>query len=56
MPNGKYVLQGTVDPDHLLTESNAANNAVDTGLQVTGNSVTVLSQTSPGVPPPPRPR
>ncbi len=52
VPNGKYVLQGTVDPDHLLTESNAANNAVDTGLQVTGNSVTVLSQTSPGVPPP----
>jgi hypothetical protein len=52
VPNGTYILQGTVDPDHLLTESNPANDVVDTKLQITGNSVAVLSQTSPGVTPP----
>ena len=50
--DGTYVLRGTVDPRHVLTESDPYNNAVDTKLQVTGNSVTVLSQSNPGTTPP----
>jgi hypothetical protein len=50
--NGTFILQGTVDPDHLLTESNRNNDVVDTKLTISGRSVTVLSQTRPGVTPP----
>ncbi len=52
VPNGTYILRGTADPEHLLTESNPANNVVDTKLQITASSVTVLSQASPVVTPP----
>lgn len=52
VPNGTYILQGTVDPDHVLTESNPDNNVVDTELQITGSSVTVISQSTPAVVPP----
>ena len=38
VPDGTYTLQGTVDPDHVLTESNPTNNVVDTVLQITGNT------------------
>jgi hypothetical protein len=50
--DGTYILQGTVDPDHVLTESNQNNNVVDTKLQISSASVTVLSQTSPTSVPP----
>jgi hypothetical protein len=52
VPDGSYVLRGTVDPEHVLTERNPDNNVVDTRLQITGNRVTVLSQTRPTVIPP----
>ena len=52
VPNGTYILQGTVDLEHVLTESNPDNNVVDTKLQITGNTVKVLSQTRPVVKPP----
>lgn len=52
VPDGTYILQGTVDPDHVLTESNPANNTVDTVVKIAGDSVTVLSQTNPGATPP----
>jgi Bacterial Ig domain/Lysyl oxidase len=52
VPIGTYILQATVDPDHVLTESNRGNNVVDTRLQINGKAVTVLSQTSPGGTPP----
>jgi hypothetical protein len=52
VPDGTYILQGTVDPQHILTDSNSTNNVVDTKLQITGNTVTVLSQTQPVVTPP----
>jgi hypothetical protein len=50
--DGTYILHATVDPNHVLTESDPTDNVVDTELQIAGNSVTVLSQTSPhGTPP-----
>ena len=52
MPDGTYILQGTVDPDHLLTESDPTNNVVDTELTITGNTVQVISQTNSGPTPP----
>ena len=50
--NGTYILQGTVDPDHLLTESNRNNDVVDTELHISGDAVTVLKQWRPVVRPP----
>jgi len=52
VPNGTYVLHAVVDPLHVFTESNRTNNVVDTKLEIAGNSVTVLSQTSPITSPP----
>ncbi len=52
IPDGTYILQGSVDPQHVLTESDPSNDVVDTELQISGNSVTVLSQTNPGTTPP----
>jgi Bacterial Ig domain/Lysyl oxidase len=52
VPDGTYVLQATVDPQHVFTESDANNNVVDTELQIAGDSVTVLSQVSPVTVPP----
>ncbi len=50
--DGTYILRGMVDPYHLFTESNPSNNVTDTKLQISGNTVTVLSQTNPVVTPP----
>jgi hypothetical protein len=47
VPDGTYILQATVDPDHLFTESNPHNNVVDTQLTISGTTVTVVNQTSP---------
>ena len=52
VPDGTYMLRGIVDPDHVLTESNASNNETDTLLQITGTSASVISQTYPGTTPP----
>jgi hypothetical protein len=52
VPDGTYILRGIVDPEHVLTESNPGNNVVDTKLQISGSTVTVLSQTQPAVTPP----
>jgi len=52
VPNGTYFLRGTVDPEHVLTESDPSDNVVDTKLTINGTSVTVLSQASPVVTPP----
>ncbi len=52
VPDGIYVLHATVDPRHVLTESNTANDVTDTTLRISGNTVTVLSQTMPGTSPP----
>jgi hypothetical protein len=52
VPNGTYFLRGTVDPEHVLTESDPSDNVVDTKLTINGTSVTVSSQTSPVVTPP----
>ncbi len=40
VPDGTYILPGTVDPNHLLTESDPTNNVMDTELTITGNNVT----------------
>jgi hypothetical protein len=55
IPTGTYVLQAEVDPQQLFTESDPNNNVIDTVLDITadpiaGDSVTVVSQTSPGSP------
>jgi Bacterial Ig domain/Lysyl oxidase len=50
--NGTYILQGTVDPEHVLTESNRRNDVVDTRLRIRGDTVTVGRQTRPSVTPP----
>jgi Bacterial Ig domain/Lysyl oxidase len=52
VPDGTYVLHAMVDPLHVLTESNSANDVTDTTLRISGNTVTVLSQTMPGTSPP----
>ena len=52
VPDGTYVLHATVDPQHVLAESNTTNDVTDTTLQISGSSVTVLSQTMPGTSPP----
>jgi hypothetical protein len=46
--DGTYILRGMVDPQHVLTESNASNDEVDTTLNISGNAVTVLSQRQTG--------
>lgn len=48
VPDGTYILRGVVDPQHVLTESNTGNDVTDTTIQISGDSVTVLSQTNPG--------
>ncbi len=52
VPDGTYILQGTVDPQHVFTESDPTDNVTDTTLQISGNTVSVLSQTTPTVSPP----
>ena len=47
VPDGTYILHAMVDPLHVFTESNPNNDVTDTTLQISGNSVTVVSQTSP---------
>jgi hypothetical protein len=50
--DGTYILHATVDPQHVLTESNNTDNVTDTKLQISKNTVTVLSQTNPVTNPP----
>jgi hypothetical protein len=50
--DGTYVLHATLDPQHVLTESDATNNVTDTTLQISGSTVSVLSQTMPTTSPP----
>jgi predicted secreted Zn-dependent protease len=52
VPDGTYILEGTVDPDHVITESDATNNVTDTEIQISGVNVMVLSQSNPGTVPP----
>ncbi|HEY4990778.1 MAG TPA: Ig-like domain-containing protein, partial [Nakamurella sp.] len=47
--DGSYLLRAIVDPQHVLTESDATNNVTDTMLTITGTSVTVGAQTHPVV-------
>lgn len=44
VPNGTYILRATVDPYHVLTESNRSNDETDTVLDISGNNVTVVRQ------------
>lgn len=50
--NGTYILRAIVDPQHLLTESDATNNVTDTVVTISGTSVSVGTQTHPAVIPP----
>ncbi|CAM5399753.1 Ig-like domain-containing protein [Leifsonia shinshuensis] len=52
VPDGSYALVATVDPQHVLTESNATNNVTVTKLTIAGASVTVGAQTRPATAPP----
>ena len=52
VPDGTYVLHAIVDPQHVLTESVTTNDVVDTRLQLSGATVTVLSQRQPTTFPP----
>lgn len=52
VPNGTYILHAEVDPQHVFTESSTSNDVTDTELQVSGDNVTVLSQSTPGTSPP----
>jgi len=52
VPDGTYWLRATVDPYHLLEESNASNNTTDTEIAITGNKVTVVKQVSTDSTPP----
>jgi hypothetical protein len=50
VPNGRYVLRGIVDPQHVLHESRTSNDVTDTVLRIHNTSVTVTTQTHPRVP------
>jgi hypothetical protein len=50
--DGTYILHSVADPEHVLLESNRTNNVIDTLLQISGSTVTVLSQTHPIIEPP----
>jgi hypothetical protein len=50
--DGTYILHATVDPQHVLTESNNTDNVTDTKIQISKRRVTVLSQTNPVTNPP----
>jgi len=46
VPDGTYYLVGTVDPEHILTESDNTNNVTVTELAISNGTVTVLGQTT----------
>ena len=48
IPDGTYILHAVVDPEHVFTESNTANDVTDTKLQISGDTVAVISQSAPG--------
>ncbi|WP_426518513.1 Ig-like domain-containing protein [Diaminobutyricibacter sp. McL0618] len=50
--DGAYVLKATVDPEHVLTESNNTNNVTTTVLTIKGTAVTVGAQSRPVTVPP----
>jgi hypothetical protein len=52
VPDGTYTLVASVDPLHVLTESDRTNNVTQTKLQISGNTVAVLSQSTPVTVPP----
>lgn len=52
LSDGTYVLRATVDPQHVLSESDATNNVTDTRLTITGTAVVVGAQTHPSITPP----
>jgi hypothetical protein len=47
IPDGNYVLHAVVDPDHAFTESDPTNDVTDTQLTISGDNVTVGTQTGP---------
>ena len=52
VPDGTYVLHATVDPQHVIQESNTANNVTNTTITIAGSNVTVLGQSAPSTIPP----
>jgi hypothetical protein len=52
LPDGIYWLRSIADPNHVLQDSNLANNVTDTQLRISGNTVTVLQQLHPDSTPP----
>jgi len=44
VPDGKYILRATADPEHVLHEVTTGNDVTDTLLKIAGTHVTVLSQ------------
>ena len=50
--DGMYVLRATVDPNHEFVESKRSNDEVDTTLQISGDNISVVSQSTPTVIPP----
>ncbi len=51
VPDGTYWLRCIVDPDNYLAESNENNNETDVEFTLTGNSVNVLQNVTPVLPP-----
>jgi hypothetical protein len=52
VPDGTYWLRAQADPYHYLVESDLSNNLTDTKLTISGNTVTVITQTNPDSTPP----
>jgi subtilase family serine protease len=42
VPDGRYALRSTADPDNLLVESNERNNDVIVYVEITGLALDVL--------------
>lgn len=53
LPNGRYWLRATADPDNFLLESNETNNDTYLDLAITNNTVTEYQTVTPGLPLPP---
>jgi len=53
LPNGRYWLRATADPDNYLLESNETNNETYLEVAITNNTVTEYATVTPPLSPPP---
>lgn len=53
LPNGRYWLRATADPEDLMAESDESNNSTDVEIAITNSAVTEIRIVTPILPQPP---